>query len=90
MAAPLPLDGLSQTDAQRLRTFLAPMFATLNNQGGGETVNVEMTVAHVRKVRRILYPMSPALAGVSGFNWSSATDPERRALRAAEYPEPPQ
>lgn len=88
MAAPLPQDGLSQTDAQRLRAFLAPMFATLNNQGGGESVNVEMTVANVRKVRRILYPMPQDLAAVSGFNWSSATESERRALRAAAYPEP--
>ena len=78
---------MTTADEARLRTLLAPLFAHLHGQRGGEEVTIVMPAARLRRIRRALHPPSPRLAKLTAGPRTAATEAERRALRAIEYPE---
>lgn len=90
---------VTQADIDSARALVMPLMHLLRGQSGGTIVlnipapdghkgSTSLVAAHLRKLRRALWPMSKELAAISGCNYRPETEGERRRLRALEYPEP--
>jgi hypothetical protein len=94
-----PDQGLTPDQLALAQSRLAHFLPLLRSQGGGEPVltqhnpdgtSTDYLARHIRRLRYALFPMSPRLRALTyDLPRTPENEAERRALRAAEYPESP-